>query len=227
MIYKKNNAFTLTELLIALGIIGAIAALSIPSLISTVHNKVLTTQIKSDVASVQQLINDQMITKKTKNLSDTGFSSSTEFYKLIDKAQDCSDNVKCWGTSYRVIGGANSEATIPTDGIKLKNGGAMSYSLVAAAKDDKKDGDAADSAADDDADDDADASFAQIYVDVNGPDQPNIIGRDLYAFYITKKGQIKGADSASAATCDTPLECFQALMNNGWVMPKDSEYYAK
>ena len=223
MIYKKNNAFTLTELLIALGIIGAIAALSIPSLISTVHNKVLATQIKSDVASVQQLINDQMITKKTKNLSDTGFSSSTEFYKLIDKAQDCSDNVKCWGTSYRVIGGASSESTIPTDGIKLKNGGAMSYSLVAAAKDDKKDGDAADSAADDD----ADASFAQIYVDVNGPDQPNIIGRDLYAFYITKKGQIKGVDSASAATCDTPLECFQALMNNGWVMPKDSEYYAK
>ena len=222
MIYKKNNAFTLTELLIALGIIGAIAALSIPSLISTVHNKVLTTQIKSDVASVQQLINDQMITKKTKNLSDTGFSSSTEFYKLIDKAQDCSDNVKCWGTSYRVIGGGSSDATIPTDGIKLKNGGAMSYSLVAAAKDDKKDGDAADSA-----DDDADASFAQIYVDVNGPDQPNIIGRDLYAFYITKKGQIKGVDSASTATCDTPLECFQALMDNGWIMPKDSEYYTK
>lgn len=223
MIYKKNNAFTLTELLIALGIIGAIAALSIPSLISTVHNKVLTTQIKSDVASVQQLINDQMITKKTKNLSDTGFSSSTEFYKLIDKAQDCSDNVKCWGTSYRVIGGASSEATIPTDGIKLKNGGAMSYSLVAAAKDDKKDGDAADSAADDD----ADASFAQIYVDVNGPDQPNIIGRDLYAFYITKKGQIKGDDTAGQSTCGTPLGCFQALLDNGWVMPKDSEYYAK
>lgn len=223
MIYKKNNAFTLTELLIALGIIGAIAALSIPSLISTVHNKVLTTQIKSDVASVQQLINDQMITKKTKNLSDTGFSSSTEFYKLIDKAQDCSDNVKCWGTSYRVIGGASSEATIPTDGIKLKNGGAMSYSLVAAAKDDKKDGDAADSAADDD----ADASFAQIYVDVNGPDQPNIIGRDLYAFYITKKGQIKGDDTAGQSTCGTPLGCFQALLDNGWVMPKDADYYVK
>lgn len=223
MIYKKNNAFTLTELLIALGIIGAIAALSIPSLISTVHNKVLTTQIKSDVASVQQLINDQMITKKTKNLSDTGFSSSTEFYKLIDKAQDCSDNVKCWGTSYRVIGGESSDATIPTDGIKLKNGGAMSYSLVAAAKDDKKDGDAADSAADDD----ADASFAQIYVDVNGPDQPNIIGRDLYAFYITKKGQIKGDDTAGQSTCGTPLGCFQALLDNGWVMPKDADYYVK
>ena len=103
----------------------------------------------------------------------------------------------------------------------------MSYSLVAAAKDDKKDGAADDGAADNAADDDADASFAQIYVDVNGPDQPNIIGRDLYAFYITKKGQIKGVDSASTATCDTPLECFQALMDNGWIMPKDSEYYTK
>ena len=217
MIYKNNNAFTLTELLIALGIIGAIAALSIPSLISTVHNKVLATQIKSDVASIQQLINDQMVTKKTKNLSDTGFSSSTDFYKLIDKAQDCSETVKCWGTSYRVIGGASSESTIPTDGIKLKNGGAMSYSLVTATKDTKKD---------DSADDDS-ASFAQIYVDVNGPDQPNIIGRDLYAFYITKKGQIKGADSVGQSTCDTPLECFQALMDNGWVMPKDADYYVK
>ena len=44
MINKK--AFTLTELLIALGIIGAIAAMSIPSTINKIHNDTLATSLK-------------------------------------------------------------------------------------------------------------------------------------------------------------------------------------
>ena len=39
----KNKAFTLSELLIALGIIGVIATLSIPSIVSTIQYNILAT----------------------------------------------------------------------------------------------------------------------------------------------------------------------------------------
>ncbi len=42
----NKSAFTLTELLIALGVIGAIAAISIPSLMSTINNKIHATELK-------------------------------------------------------------------------------------------------------------------------------------------------------------------------------------
>ena len=64
----NKSAFTLTELLIALGVIGAIAAISIPSLMSTINNKIHATELKNTVASIQQLISDQMIAHKTKTL---------------------------------------------------------------------------------------------------------------------------------------------------------------
>ena len=61
-----KQAFTLTELLIALGIIGAIAAISIPSLMTSINNRILTNQLKSTVGAIQQLMNDEMVTKNTK-----------------------------------------------------------------------------------------------------------------------------------------------------------------
>ena len=67
MINKK--AFTLTELLIALGIIGAIAAMAIPSTINKIHNNTLATSLKSNVAAIQQIVSDQLVLKRTKDLT--------------------------------------------------------------------------------------------------------------------------------------------------------------
>ena len=212
----QKRAFTLTELLIALGIIGTIAALSIPSLMTSIHNKMLATQLQNNVESVQQAIANQKIIHNTKDLTETKFKDETGFFSLFQssKGEKCSANstTKCWGKSYRVIGGATystSTETIPETAIRLKNGATIGYvkdKLNLSEEARKK-------------------TLCEIIIDTNGPDEPNIVGRDLFGFFISKNGTISGNRSVGAGTCDTPSECFNALIKNNYNVPADKDYY--
>ena len=53
---KKKNAFTLAETLITLGIIGVVAALTIPTLINTYEKKVTVTRLKQTYSILNQAI---------------------------------------------------------------------------------------------------------------------------------------------------------------------------
>lgn len=212
----RKRAFTLTELLIALGIIGTIAALCIPSLMTTINNKSLAIQLQNNVAAVQQAIANQKIIKNTKDMSETAFANETDFYALFQssKGEKCSasSTTKCWGDSYRVIGGRNfslAEETPPAVAIRLKNGATIAYlngKLNLSAEASKK-------------------ALCEVLIDVNGPDEPNIVGRDLFGFFISKDGVISGNRSTNPGTCDTPSECFNALVKNNYNVPDDKHYY--
>ena len=212
----RKRAFTLTELLIALGIIGTIAALCIPSLMTTINNKSLAIQLQNNVAAVQQAIANQKIIKNTKDMSETAFANETDFYALFQssKGETCSasSTTKRWGDSYRVIGGRNfslAEETPPAVAIRLKNGATIAYlngKLNLSAEASKK-------------------ALCEVLIDVNGPDEPNIVGRDLFGFFISKDGVISGNRSTNPGTCDTPSECFNALVKNNYNVPDDKHYY--
>lgn len=208
----RKRAFTLTELLIALGIIGTIAALCIPSLMTTINNKSLAIQLQNNVAAVQQAIANQKIIKNTKDMSETAFANETDFYALFQssKGETCSasSTTKCWGDSYRVIGGGAPSYELVPEGnaIRLKNGATIAYKT---------------------GNDDAygNKQLCEIFIDVNGADEPNIVGRDLFAFFISKNGSISGNRSVNPGTCDTPSECFNALVKNNYNVPDDKHYY--
>ena len=208
----QKRAFTLTELLIALGIIGTIAALCIPSLMTTINNKSLAIQLQNNVAAVQQAIANQKIIKNTKDMSETAFANETDFYALFQssKGETCSasSTTKCWGDSYRVIGGGAPSYDLVPEGnaIRLKNGATIAYKT---------------------GNDDAygNKQLCEIFIDVNGADEPNIVGRDLFAFFISKNGTISGNRTVNPGTCDTPSECFNALVKNNYNVPDDKHYY--
>ncbi|MEE0496003.1 MAG: type II secretion system protein [Cyanobacteriota bacterium] len=204
----KNKAFTLSELLIALGIIGVIATLSIPSIVSTIQYNILATQLKNNVVAIQQIIDDQKVEHKTKDLHDTDFKSSESFYSIMSKAQTCSGDTKCWGDSYRTIDGSavSSYDSTPSGGIKLKNGATISY-----IPNDVETG----------------LWVGTINVDVNGPEQPNIIGRDRFQFGIAVNGKIVGVHADDEKTCSDSAVCFDAIMKNNWKMPEKAAYYNK
>ena len=208
----RKRAFTLTELLIALGIIGTIAALCIPSLMTTINNKSLAIQLQNNVAAVQQAIANQKIIKNTKDMSETAFANETDFYALFQssKGETCSasSTTKCWGDSYRVIGGGAPSYELVPEGnaIRLKNGATIVYKTG--------NGDAY-----------GNKQLCEIFIDVNGADEPNIVGRDLFAFFISKNGTISGNRSVNPGTCDTPSECFNALVKNNYNVPDDKHYY--
>ena len=52
----RNNAFTLAEVLITLGIIGVVAALTLPSIIQKYRNQVVETRLKHFYSTINQAI---------------------------------------------------------------------------------------------------------------------------------------------------------------------------
>jgi len=228
---KNKKAFTLTELLVALGIIGAIAALSIPSLLNSINNKALSTQLRSFVGSVQQLANDQMVTHKTRKLEDTDFGEPLALVTTsnFDIAKDCSASdakKECWKLSddsspkveYRKLSDKsvvemNSGVTSPR-AVILKNGILFNYYGMNSSEDTYGTGDRV---------------IGAFTVDLNGNDAPNIIGRDFFIFYITNRGRIVDSSSLPKETptlatlkagCQggTAENCFGALAGNSWKM---------
>lgn len=53
--HKRKNAFTLAEVLITLGIIGVVAAMTLPTLINTTNNKQLEAQLKKTYSELNQI----------------------------------------------------------------------------------------------------------------------------------------------------------------------------
>ncbi len=83
--------------MVALGIIGAIAALSIPSLLNNINNRMLTTQLKSFVGSIQQLLNEQMVIHKTQDARDILLGG--EITNSLNVAKECENVASCWTNS--------------------------------------------------------------------------------------------------------------------------------
>ena len=54
---KKSSAFTLAEVSITLGIIGIVAAMTLPSLISKYQNKILANQAKKSYSMILNALN--------------------------------------------------------------------------------------------------------------------------------------------------------------------------
>ena len=199
----KNKAFTLSELLVALGVLGVIAGLVIPATVKNINEKVFTTGIKNITGSVQQLASDKMIENKTKSLLDTIFASSNLLSNGFTWSKSCETATSgCLASSYRNINGENIESSIFSSysAIKLKNGAAIAYLYSYSSSTDK---------------------VGTFIVDVNGEDNPNVAGRDLYAFDIDVKGEINGTSTGSctAATSIADLKnCFYRVMDNNWKM---------
>lgn len=224
----RKKAFTLTELLIALSIVGAIAALSIPALIEDVNRRLLVNQLKNTVVTVQQLVDQQLIENNTKKLQDTDFATPATLLSSANFAiaDNCTTVANCWAEkgsnaqAYKILETmAYSQPAPGTKTIKLKNGVTLTYYLSTMGgtiNDGTKDGD---------------KCYGLFFVDVNGKDKPNIVGRDFFAFRITEKGKIvygtscNGVDNSSDAQLATwcknnsySTACLAHIQRNNWKM---------
>lgn len=190
-------AFTLAEILITVGIIGIVAAITISTLMNNFKKNEYASALKNSFAQTNQVLSlmaqdhgcvDDL---KCTGLFDNGVSNDTlgkEFVKYFKILKDCgaTTNQKCWAdkinnfydgssTSILYINANNHYKFVTIDGV--------SYAIHNYGK--NCDQDWGNSVVPY-----MQQTCAELIIDVNGVKGPNCKGRDAFWFYITNK---KGA----------------------------------
>lgn len=175
----KRLAFTLAEILITLGIIGVLAAMTIPSMINKTHKSELQTQLKKSYSTLMNATNQLRY--------DNGFSSFLAEYppsydardKFITDIKPYLNAQICTEQSCGATGTTSGYLTInknvyylmgtTSESLLLNDGSTLRISAV---------------------------SFNKIYMDINGyHKKPNRAGFDIFAFDLTTDGRISPATS--------------------------------
>ena len=225
MTFIKKIAFTLAETLITLGIIGIVAAMTIPNLITTHQQKVTSAKLRKAVSTLNQAIkmseseNGEMETWD-KSLSYEDFINKY-FRPYIKISMTCYPMTKCgypkgnaqfktlngnsnWGYTNANHGGRTP--FIDMDGILYAFSFFLKGSEYQEGENDKI-----------------------IIIDVNASQPPNTFGKDVFFLY-----RIEEADSIVPYGADLPQEtimqncsktgpgnyCAALIKQNGWEFPK-------
>ena len=222
----RRAAFTLAEVLITLGIIGVVAAMTMPSVIGHYKKQETISKLKKAYTSINQALKMSEIDNGEYEYWDEGFGLGAEQYlqkywlpyfnvlKICKSYDECGyQSVYPWtllnGNQSSLIF-SNPNYRIPfitTDGIL--------YSISIAK-----------------GEDDDYTTNSQIHIDINSSKGPNIYGKDIFVFTRVKdKGILpycyEYTDNKIASSCSKTGDgtcCSQLIMMNGWQFPKDYPY---
>ena len=175
-IAAKRVAFTLAEVLIALGIIGVVAALTLPSVVANYKEKQLTTAWKkaySDVANAALLMSQNNEDLSTEQKVGKAFAK----YLKVDKVCNANKGVEqgCWRENTKIYSkGGGYIYSDPTD----TGGGAVCMILTSGTLFCIDYG----------------GKVSPLYFDINGYLKPNTRGKDIfYALFNKENYMVKSA----------------------------------
>ena len=165
----NKAAFTLAEVLITLGIIGVVAAITIPNLIAAHQKKAAVTGIIAAQSILNQAVkmyaqdtdeegsNEFDTTLSTKDFAEKYFKPYLKVAQVCTKMSD-----GCWKTAnfygYYDLSGKKQTETVPYS-LVLNNGMILGFNKI--------DG----------------TNLISILVDINGRGGRNVLGKDIFVFY--------------------------------------------
>ena len=229
--------FTLAEVLVTLGIIGVVSAMTVPSLMQNHQRKTYVTQLHKVYNEVQQASLQYMTDKNAINLREAGLTSRsamleflTKYFKVVQQCEEGSVRTPCFAPSYKSIDGTDI-GDVGSWGsaacITLASGAAIMIdypSLYSSTVDGIK------------------SYYGHILIDINGAQGPNIAGRDLFYTNFYDDGSIDEENATpeckKTGVCNgTSLTdireelfnskckssqygegCFGKILNDGWEM---------
>jgi len=187
--------FTLAEVLITLGIIGVVAAITIPPLNAKIREKQTVAKVKETYAQFQQAYrlvadeNEGLIGLVNTDASDKENSTAMfkEVTKYLKKAKSCDIHTNCMGEVYRTLDG---RIMTIFDGIwddysNLQTGillNGTSFWILSLKSNNEYSG--------------------QIGIDINGAEKPNQLGIDFFHFSVKEGGIVKPSGDSSNTRCD-------------------------
>lgn len=232
---RRVKAFTLAETLITLGIIGVVAAMTIPNLISNYQKHVIETNLKETYSILQQVMKfteyDDVAFELTFPDNATGSKQWFETYMAphIKYSAICYDKAGCWhnkGPTKTFLGstvqwnrtGIGIGAGIIT--VKLLNGANLCIDGYAAADMKRYFGITTTN------------SSIIIYIDANGNSSPNIIGKDIFIVAFTENGLVPAGQNESVEAINNNCKkdatgtnvgylCLMKVKDSGWQIPNN------
>ena len=231
-----KHGFTLSEILITLGIVGVVAVLTVPSVMKNYRNRMYVAQLQKTYSQINDaataIMNDEhvdnfyetsaigknicMTLESLDGKTATSCSASgieyflTTYFKSIKK--NCATgNNRCTATSYTNLNGSNIGTISAGYCIQTVNGATICGSYNNSN------------------------SVLSLITDINGPAEPNIAGRDVFSMDIKTDASISDYASgsnnptiagASAANCgisttntfSSAAGCLTSVIEAGWKM---------
>ena len=223
----KKKAFTLSEVLITLGIIGIVAAMTIPTLMTKIQKHQVETQLKETYSVIQQAMRNAQgegsdLSNVFQDKSDTAIKSWFEEFILpnIKITNVCYNTPGCWH-KYNEAHALNGEKyiwdypnnigwginiitfTIPKGAyFNMDSYSKLSCTSVFGIN--------------------TDTSCLVVIFDVNGDKKPNVIGKDIYMVVQTENGLVPAGKDKTQDEVNNNCNngngywCLQKVMNEGW-----------
>ena len=224
--HYKKSAFTLSEVLITLGIIGIVAALTMPNLISDYREKQTITQLKKAYSLLSQALTSAR--SEYGNLNDWQDDSKEFFdsvvYGKLNVVKTCTLPKKCSGLNYSrppayvLDNGMVFQTTARKTNAHMGEGHWCRTSLAQANQ-----------------------AFgihygncAYVLVDLNGSKKPNRAGRDIFEFRVytdgvLPAGHIHRGSNDGFNQCDLDLKKNAPLTSSctAWALFRENMDYLK
>lgn len=246
MSHKKNSAFTLAEVLITLGIIGIVAAMTLPALIAKHQKIVVATQLKKTYSALSQAFvmaqkdygdiqNWDFKPQNPENGDATSLKVALELFAkqylipYLSVITDCGAGTKaskqCFYTWYAIDG--TPLGFSPSDNIYrfiLNNTNLISLTYDNSAGD-------------------YTMGSVLIYVDINGLQKPNTISKDIFVmnirqskkYYFGMYGSGNGRETLMKKTTwgcqnkgsrsNISIFCGALIQQDGWQIKSDYPWF--
>lgn len=198
----KHNGFTLAEVLVTLGIIGVVSAMTVPTLVQNYQRKSFVTQLHKVYSEVGQAAERYAADNNVVSLTESRLrGNSTEvnrfattYFKVV---KNCHGSyIPCFSENYDNI----NEDSFSVKGYTCMFTGTLASGAsicidTGAAESEKADKDINGDGVVDDNDviRNNGVSVGQaltIEVDINGPQGPNVSGRDLFTMDVASNGMV-------------------------------------
>ena len=199
-IMKKG--FTLAEILITLGIVGVVAALTLPGVVMSYQKKVYVAQL--------QRIYNQFVNGTKAVMAENGLDSLKEADSNLKKASTFLNKIvtvsrtgsasSVMASNYKSL---NSDKDIP---FKMAEGACVVVDTGASICMENMQA----------------SGYAVVYLDLNGQSKPNVIGRDFFNLVIEPSGKIQAVHGSKECKEGGSLYagnyCLGTVRGENWTM---------
>lgn len=212
-----RKGLTISELLVAMTVIGVIAILVVPGFLKDYHKKLYTTQLKKTYgmiySAIEEACGDYNVTAFSQTPYFTAPAKQGEFLNKYFKVVKPADNTitNKFNPTYRSLTNTDIEKTIAIESsaakVTLKSGEAIGLFCFLSSSVPKR--------------------RCHVTVDVNSTDGPNIGGRDMFRFTIdADTNDLYGAtgwtqcqpDAGTPTGDEVGHGCLARIMKDNWVM---------